>query len=466
MFWKKKNEIAPEIQWGDFYRHVIALIIPIALQNLVNVGIAAADVFMLGRVGEDVLAGAALAGQIQFIMVLCLFGLTSGLTIMTAQYWGKGDKATIEKILAMGIKVAIGVTLVFSFVAIVMPEFLLRIYTNEPEVIAQGVIYLRIVALSYVMIGFTQTYLFVMRSVERVKIATLVYSCSLFINVTLNFVLIFGVGEIIPAMGITGAAIGTVITRGIEVLFVIIYARMFNTDVRLRFRNFLKGDSVLRKDFIHYAMPVVINEILWGTAISVNAAILGRLGTAAIAANSVAQVSRQLTMVVAFGLTSATAIYLGKTIGENKLVEAKAYAKKFLQLSLIMGGIAATILLVASPHIIASQSLSAEAERYVRFMFFVMAYYVITQGFNATVIVGVLRAGGDTKFGMFADLFSMWFFTIPLGLLAAFVFQFSVPVVYIVLMSDELAKFPASIIRYRSGKWLKNVTREMNEIAE
>ena len=466
MFWKKKNEIAQEIQWGDFYKHVIALIIPIALQNLVNVGIAAADVFMLGRVGEDVLAGAAVAGQIQFIMVLCLFGLSSGLTVMSAQYWGKGDKATIEKILAMGIKVAIGVALVFSIVAIGMPERLLRIFTDVPEVIAQGVIYIRIVALSYAMIGFTQTYLFVMRSIERVKIATLVYSCSLFINVTLNFILIFGVGEIIPAMGITGAAIGTVITRGIEVFFVIVYARVFNTDIKLRLRYFLKGDTILRKDFIYYAIPVVINEILWGTAISANVAILGRMGTAAIAANSVAQVSRQLTMVVAFGLTSATAIYLGKTIGENRLTEAKAYARKFLQLSLLMGGIAATILLVASPHIIATQALSAEAERYLRIMFFVMAYYVITQGFNATVIVGVLRAGGDTKFGMFADLFSMWFFTIPLGLLAAFVFQFSVPIVYIVLMSDELAKFPASIIRYRSGKWLKNVTREMNEITE
>ena len=466
MFWKKKNEIAPEIQWGDFYRHVIALIIPIALQNLVNVGIAAADVFMLGRVGESVLAGAALANQIQFIMVLCLFGLSSGLSIMTAQYWGKGDKRTIEKILAMGIKVAIGVTLIFSIVAISIPEHLIRIYTNEPEVIPQGAIYLRIVAISYMMIGFTQTYLFVMRSVERVKVATVVYTCSLFINVTLNFILIFGVGEIIPPLGITGAAIGTVITRGIEVLLVIGYARILNTDIKLRLRNFLRGDTILRKDFIHYTMPVVINEILWGTAISVNAAILGRLGTAAIAANSVVQVSRQLTMVIGFGLTSATAIYLGKTIGENKMIEAKAYARRFLQLSVIMGAVAASILLVASPHIIATQSLSIEAEGYLRFMFFVMAYYVITQGFNATAIVGVLRAGGDTKFGLYVDLFSMWFFSIPLGLLAAFVFQFSVPVVYIVLMADELAKFPASVIRYRGGKWLKNVTRDMSGVAE
>ncbi len=270
------------IDWGKFYRSVFALVIPMALQNLINVGVTAADVIMLGRVGEKALSGASLAGQVQYIMVLFLFGLTSGATVLTAQYWGKGDKKTIEKILGLGMKAAIIVTAIFTVAALMIPDLLMRIFTNDPAVISEGIKYLRIVAFSYVLMGITQVYLFIMRSVERVVVATVVYLVSLICNVILNAIFIFGLLGC-PAMGIQGAALGTLAARFVELILVFGYARLFNKDIKFRFRYLMRTDRLLVRDFLRYALPVVMNEVMWGLGTAANTAILGHMGSAAVA---------------------------------------------------------------------------------------------------------------------------------------------------------------------------------------
>ena len=172
---KEKNKYTKTINWKQFYRNVFALVIPIAIQNLINVGVTATDVIMLGKVGEKVLSGASLAGQIQYIMTLIFYGVTSGATVLTAQYWGKKDTRTIEKVLGMGLSAGLIVAVVFAGAALGMPETLMRIYTSDPEVIAEGVKYLRIVGFSYVFMAVTQVYLNIMRSIERVMVATFIY---------------------------------------------------------------------------------------------------------------------------------------------------------------------------------------------------------------------------------------------------------------------------------------------------
>lgn len=457
--WKKSKYAELGIDWGKFYRNIFTLVFPMALQNLINVGVTAADVVMLGKVGEKVLSGASLAGQVQYIMVLFLFGLTSGATVLTAQYWGKGDKTTIEKILGLGMKAAVIVTAIFTVAALVIPELLMRIFTSDTVVIAEGVKYLRIVAFSYVLMGITQVYLYIMRSVERVVVATVVYLMSLICNVILNAIFIFGLFGC-PTLGIQGAALGTLISRILELVLVFGYARLFNEEIKFRFRYFMHTDSQLVKDFLIYAIPVVMNEVLWGLGTAANTAILGHMGSAAVAANSVAQVARQLATVVSFGLSSATAIYLGKTIGEQRMEHAKAYAQKFVILSIILGVAGGALILVVSPFVTGFLVLSVTAQRYLRFMFFVMSYFVIGQAFNTTMVVGTFRSGGDTRFGLILDMSTMWGGSILFGFLAAFVFKWSVPVVYMILMSDEIIKIPITWWRYKSYKWLKDVTRE------
>ena len=460
LYKKSKDEV--NIDWNNFYKRVAVLVIPLALQNLINVGLPAADVFMLGRVSEEVLAGAAIANQIQMIMILFLFGLGSGLTVLAAQYWGKGDIKTIEKILAMGIKTSIGIALIFTIAAIAIPYQLIGIFTNELTVISYGVQYIQIVALSYVFMGFTMSYLLIMRSAEKVIVATVIYTCSLTLNIILNALLIFGLWGIFPAMGIVGAAIGTVIARVFEVVLIFGYARFINKQIKVRVKYFGKSDKVLRKDFIRYAIPVVINEGVWGLAVAANTAILGHMSSSAIAANSAAQVIRQLSQVTTFGLAGATAIYVGKTIGEQKLVEAKAYARKFTQLSVITGAIGGVLILITSPFIISMLNFDDGARAYLQIMLIVMSYFVVAQAYNATMIVGTFRAGGDTRFGIYADFFSMWTGSLAMAFIASRFLGLGVPVVYILLMSDELIKIPVTTIRYKSYKWLKNVTREFS----
>lgn len=455
----KKQTADLEINWKQFYHSVFILVVPMALQNLINVGVSAADVIMLGKVGEKVLSGASLAGQVQFIMTLIFMGITSGATVLTAQYWGKGDTRTIEKVLGMGLRAGMFVALIFMLAALLIPGRLMRIFTSDPAVIKEGISYLQIVGLSYIFMAVTQVYLNIMRSIERVVIATVVYSISLCTNILINAVLIFGMLGF-PAMGIKGAAIGTLVSRIVEMVIVSGYAFLKNKTVRIRLIDLIHVEKWLVKDYAVYSIPVVLNELMWGLGTSANTAIIGHLGSSAVAANSVAQVARQLATVVVFGISHATAIYLGKTIGEKKYAYAKEYAKKFIWLSIITGILGACVILFAAPVAKANLALTGQAKQYLQFMFFVMSYFTVAQSVNSTMVVGIFRSGGDTKFGLIMDVSTMWGFSILLGAVAAFYFHFSVLVVYVLLMSDELIKLPLTAKRYLSYKWLRDVTRD------
>ncbi len=447
-----------EFNSKNFYRKVFALVIPMVLQNLINVGVTAADVIMLGRVSETVLSGASLANQIQFIMTLFLFGLTSGATVLTAQYWGKGDRRTIEEVLGIALRFSAMVALLFFVMAFFFPHLLMRIYTSEPEVIAEGIKYLRIVSFSYLFTAVTVVYLNIIRSIERVIVATVIYSISLLINVAINWTLIYGRFGF-PRLEIQGAAIGTLIARFMELLMVLVYAFLINKEIRIHWRDIMKSQKWLVKDFFIYSGPVIVNELMWGMGSSANTAIIGHLGSAAVAANSVAQVERQLATVVAFGLASAASILVGKAIGENQMKLAEIYASKLTKITVLSGIGGAAVILASGPLVRAGMSLSLEAETYLNFMLFVMAYFTVAQAYNSVMVVGIFRGGGDTKFGLALDVGTMWGGSILFGFLAAFVLKWNVLAVYVILMSDELLKIPFTTWRYHSRKWLNKITR-------
>ena len=323
-----------------FYKKAASLILPMALQNLINVGVTATDIILLGKVGETVLSGASLAGQIQFIMTLIFFGVTSGASVLIAQYWGKKDMDAIEKVMGIALKIAVVTGTLFTAAALIFPGYLMRIYTAEPAVIAEGIKYLRIVGVSYLFNAVSMVYLNLIRSIERVIISTVVYALSLALNFIIDVILIFGYLGFAP-MGVEGAAIGTLIARILEFVIMIVYAVWINDTVKIRLRYCLRMDPVLREDFFKYALPVTFNEMAWGVAFSMNAAIIGHLGSAAVAANSVAQVVRQLAMVISFGVASATAIMVGKAIGEADSASAVLYAEKLRKISVVCGVVGA-----------------------------------------------------------------------------------------------------------------------------
>ena len=439
---------------SNFYKSVFALVIPMALQNLVNVGISSTDVIMLGAVGEKVLSGASLGSQVQFVMSLILFGITSGASVLVAQYWGKGDIRTIEKVLGIALKFSLAVGAVFTIVTVLFPQVIMSILTNDSQVIEEGSKYLRIVGLSYIILSINIAYLNIMRSVERVKISTIVYLSGLIANIIINAILIFGK----PQMGIRGAAIGTVAAIVIELLIVIYYDRKVNDVFKFKISFLKTEDRELNRDFIRYSGPVIINELMWGLGCSTVTAILGHMGSSAVAANSVTQVVRQLAMVMSFGIAGAAAIMLGKTIGEGNIERAREYGRKFVKMSIVSGLAGSIIVLIARPIAMGAMRLTDTAEGYLSLMMLVMAYYVIAQTFNTTMIVGVFRAGGDTKIGLIIDVSCMWGISILLGFIAAFVLKLPVMAVYLILLSDEIFKIPISTWRYRTYKWLNNVT--------
>ncbi|MEG1869643.1 MAG: MATE family efflux transporter [Oscillospiraceae bacterium] len=430
-----------------------------ALQNLINVAVTSADVVMLGKVGEVSLSASSLAGQIQFIMTLIFFGLTSGAAVLTAQYWGKGDTKSIEKVLGIALRFSIVIGIIFFCGAFFFPSQIMSLFSPELPVIEQGAIYLKTVAPSYLFVSITIIYLNIIRSIERVLVSTIVYLISLIVNVVINAILIFGLFGF-PQLGIQGAAIGTVIARAVELIIVIFYSRKLNHIINFKPSIIFIKDKRLFSDFLHYSIPVTLNELMWAGGTSMSALIIGHLGSPAVAANSVAQVTRQFATVVAFGLANATAIIIGKAIGEGKLDVAKLYAKRLVRLTLIAGFCGAIIILIIRPIAIANLVLSVEAQNYLSVMMFVMAYFTIGQAYNTTMIVGVFRSGGDTKFGLYLDVLTMWGGCILLGALCAFWLKWPVLAVYVVLRSDEIVKLPFTTYHYKKMKWLKSVTRE------
>lgn len=458
-------ELGSKAEKKAFFKSVWLLVIPIALQNLINVGVSAADVLMLGAIGDAVqaeiaLSAASLAGQVTFIFSLALFGLSSGAAVLTAQYWGKGDTRSVERVMGLAVRFSYCFGILFFLAALLLPEPLMRVFAGDEAVIEEGIKYLRIVATSYLFMSFSVVFLNVMRSVERVVVSTVVYLISLVVNVILNFIFIFGVGKI-PAMGVAGAAIGTLGARAVEFIIVVVYATCFRLPVRFRIRNVFHSDKQLFKDYLHYALPVLLNEIFWGSGSSAVTAVIGHLGNAASSANAAAQVVRQLGTVFIMGISNAAAIIVGKTIGQSLVKEAETYAKRLVKLSFLIGVASMAVVLACIPILTNLLDLTQAARENLIMMLAVLSVYILFQSLACVIIVGILRAGADTKFGLVLDVGFLWCVAVPAGALAAFAFNAPLWAVYVLLTSDELLKCVPTILRFRSKKWLHNVTREI-----
>ena len=445
----------------SFKKTVLAFLLPMAIQNLINVAISSTDVIMLGRYSEVTLSASSLASQIQFILILLLFGIGSGATVLTAQYWGKKDIKSIEKVMAISIKVAFTLSLFFFVFAFFFSKNAMRLFTNDKSTILEGIKYLKIVSFSYLITSISIVYLVTMRSVERVVISTVTYATSFVSNFIINYLLIFG-NFGFPKLGIRGAAIGTLIARLIELGIVFYYNSKNHHFVSIKWKYIKSLDPILKKDFLKYSSPTMMNELLWASGTATGVAILGRLGNSIVAANSITSVVRQLAMVFAFGLANTAAIMVGKEIGKKDFHTAEIYSKKLLLYSFLSSLLGVALLLIAKPFIIKKFSLNIEVENYLNFTLNILFYYIPLQSISAVLIVGVFRAGGDTKFALIADILPLWCGSVLISAFAAFYLNLPTKIIYLLIMSDEIIKQPLIIWRYRSKKWINNVTRELN----
>lgn len=440
-----------------FYKRLLSLVLPIAFQNLMTALVSASDALMLGFLNQSSLSAVSLATQIQFVLNLFYAALTIGTTILAAQYWGKGDTESVEKVLAVALRVSMLVSAVFFLAASLIPGILMRIFTNEAELIHLGIPYLRVVAGSYLCMGISQIYLCVMKNSGRVMKSTVYGSVSVVLNLILNAVLIFGLFGL-PSLGIVGAALATVIARAVELLLVLAENTKKDT-VRIRLCYLQSPSPQLRQDFYRYTSPVMANELVWGCGFTMFSVIMGHLGNDAIAANSIANIMKNIIACLCLGIAAGSGILVGNELGSGNLKRAKEYGQKLCRASLAAGALSGVLLLALSPLVFAfASSLSEQAHRYLQMMLYVCSYYLIGKSINSTVVAGIFCAGGDTRFGLVCDLVTMWLVIVPIGLVAAFVLELPVMAVYVLLNLDEFVKLPAVYGHYKKYQWLKNLT--------
>lgn len=440
----------------EFLKKLLILVLPIAFQQFMLALVSASDALMLGRLSQNALSAVSLAGQITFVQNLFLMAMTIGLSIFAAQYWGKKDIASMERIFAYVLKITLAVSFLFTLAAFCLPKHLMLIFTPDTVLIEQGARYLRVVSLSYLLTGISQIYLCILKNSGKAAISSAISSTSVVLNILLNAVLIFGLFGF-PKLDIAGAAIATVIAKIIEVVWCILETAKKDR-VKLRRKYLLQNNKGLWKDYWKYTAPVLGNEIVWGIGFTMYSVIMGHLGSDAVAANSLANIVKNLIACFCLGLGSGGGIMVGNELGAGRLGLAREYGGKLCRLSLLFGAASGILLLALSPVILSVANLSNTATTYLQWMLVMCSYYLIGKSINGTTIAGIFCAGGDSRFGFFCDTVTMWCVTVPLGLIAAFVLELPVLVVYFILNLDEIIKLPAVYIHYKKYKWVRDLT--------
>ena len=440
----------------EFRRKLTSLILPITFQQFMLAVVSASDALMVGAIGQDLLSAVSLASQITFVYNLFLMAMTIGTSMFAAQYWGKGDKDAVERILGIVLRSSMSVSFVFFSAATFLPGLLMRIFTTDPQLIHYGVQYLQIVGLTYLLCGISQVYLCIMKNSGLASMSMLISSAAALLNIILNAVLIYGLFGA-PRMEAGGAAAATAIARGVELLWVLAELTKKGR-IKIRFAYIRRPDQGLRKDFWHYTLPVLGNELVWGGGFTMYSVIMGHLGTDAVAANSIANIAKNLIASLAGGIGNGGSIMVGNELGAGRLETAKAYGRKLCHIAVVSGILSGIFLLLLSPLVLEITDLSPQAEEYLRWMLAMCAVYMVGKYVNGTTIAGIFCAGGDSRFGFLCDAVTLWCFTVPVGLLAAFVFKWPVLAVYFIVNSDEIVKLPAVYRHYRKYKWLKDLT--------
>ena len=437
-----------------FYQKLKKLVVPIAIENFMLALVSATDAVMLRMIDQDSMAAVSQAGQVQFILNMLVLGFASGIGIMAAQYWGKKDTKTIEVIAPLGLKILLGIGGLFMAAALLVPGFLMRILTNDSVLLALGARYIRMVAPSYLIGGITQVYFALLKNSGSAGKSSAISSFAVVLNIVLNALLI-------PLLGIEGAALATVLTRAVE-LVCAVAVNVRSGNIQLRWSLIPRSTpSLLRRDYLHYTAPFIGAGLVWGIAFMLYSIILGHLGGDAVAANSITSITKTLISCASRGVGTGAGIIIGNLLGANLLAQAKRDAARLTKLSAAAGIVTGLVLIAISPLLVRFAALTDTASGYLQIMLIFCGCNIMAQAVNHAVLDGIFGAGGDAKFDMVTNIFAMWCFSVPLGLLGAFVWKWPVPLVYCFVNLDEIVKLPAVFIHYKKYIWLRNITREV-----
>jgi len=435
-------------------KEIVRLALPIALQQFMTALVGACDAIMLGKLSQDAMSAVSLATQVTFVFNLFMFAFMAGENMFVAQYYGKGDYTGISQVFSLVTKICGCIAVVFLAGTLFFPEQLMRILTNEETLIVLGSEYLRVIGISYVFSGIAQTFLAIMKNCGAVNMSTLINGVMVILNIALNAVFIFGLSGF-PKMGIKGAALATVLATVVQFLWSVGYVLCRIRAVKFSLRS---CEKKLFGRFWQKAVPLLINNLAWGIGFSMYAVIMGHLETDAVAANGIANISKNLVVCFCLGLGNAGSIIVGNRLGADRLQEAKEVGGTLTRTAIIAGIVSGLVLMALSPFITKMVDLTPTARGYLQKMLLISSYYIAGKSVNCMTIGGIFAAGGDSKFGMLCDSVTLWCIIVPLGCICAFILKLPVMVVYFVLNLDEIIKLPVVYKHYKKYKWIKNLT--------
>lgn len=435
-------------------KEIVRLALPIALQQFMTALVGACDAIMLGKLSQDAMSAVSLATQVTFVFNLFMFAFMAGENMFVAQYYGKGDYTGISQVFSLVTKICGCIAVIFLAGTLFFPEQLMRILTNEETLIVLGSEYLRVIGISYVFSGIAQIFLAIMKNCGAVNMSTLINGVMVILNIALNAVFIFGLSGF-PKMGIKGAALATVLATVMQFLWSVGYVLCRIRAVKFSLRS---CEKKLFGRFWQKAVPLLINNLAWGIGFSMYSVIMGHLGTDAVAANGIANISKNLVVCFCLGLGNAGSIIVGNRLGADRLQEAKEVGETLTKTAIIAGIVSGLVLIALSPFITKMVDLTPTARGYLQKMLLISSYYIAGKSVNCMTIGGIFAAGGDSKFGMLCDSVTLWCIIVPLGCICAFILKLPVMIVYFVLNLDEIIKLPVVYKHYKKYKWIKNLT--------
>ncbi|MBQ6898441.1 MAG: MATE family efflux transporter [Clostridia bacterium] len=441
-----------------FYKTFFSLYLVVALQNIIVFSVNLADSIMLGTYSEIAMSGVSLANQIQFLLHMFVNGAANGLVVIASQYWGKKHLEPIKKVFPAAFIMGAAMSAALMAAVLISPAGILGILSDETEIVSAGAEYIKIMAFSYVIFAVTQILIALMRSVEAVRIGFYTSVLALIFNVSLNYCLIFGrLG--FPEMGVKGAAVATLISRVAELIASLIYVFVIDKRLSLKIKDAFSLERAYFRDYVKAGLPLIGSGGSWGIAMTVQTAIIGRLGAACIGANAVTAPVFQVVSVLYASSSNASSVLIGKTVGENDVPRVKKYAKKLQILYIVIGLVSCALLLLSRDFIISVYDVTPETAALAATFINILSITVIGSSYEAPCLCGIVSGGGDTKFVFKNDIIFMWCMVLPLAFLSAFVFSWPVPVTFFILKSDQITKCLVAVVKVNRYKWIRTLTR-------
>ena len=438
----------------EYIRRVLYIALPVSFQTLLKMIVNFVDTVMIGKLGETAIAGVGLANKYFFVFILLIFGIESGTGVLASQYWGNNDIKNIRKVLGIGLLLSITGSIIFSSAAFIMPDKLMMIFTESDNAITIGAAYLGVVCISYPFTAATDIYVSTMRAIGEVKVPVISSIFAIIVNIILNYILIFGKFGM-PVLGVVGAA------RIFEFLLTIILISIKKSPIICSIAKLNPFSKELISQFGKTALPVIINEFFWGVGTTLFSVAYGRMGDAAIASITISTALQDLLVVSFQGIAIATVIILGNEMGANNLKKAKLYGSYSYVLTFLVGVFASILIMIFRIPFVSLYKVSYNVIENVKLCLMVFAFFFPFKAIATVNIVGILRSGGDTLACLFLDLSAVWLIGVPMAFLGGLYFKFPIYTVYAMVLSSEVYKTLVGYIRYKQGKWLKNLAIEL-----